>query len=88
MKSGMPENKITPRSVGTDVFKTELTGSAIPHDEADKDYLFYTLYARLVSAMTDTNGIDVELIENLLIEICLMLRLYNAETIVFKNSQE
>ncbi len=88
MKSGMPENKITPRSVGTDVFKTELTGSAIPHDEADKDYLFYILYTRLVSAMTDTNGIDVELIENLLIEICLMLRLSKAETRVFKNSQE
>jgi len=88
MNSGMPENNNRPREAGTDVYNIELTGSEIPHDPADKDILFYKLFVRLVSAMTDTDGIDVELIENILIEICLLLRISKAVTRVYKNMQE
>ena len=88
MNSGMPENNNRPREAGTDVYNKELTGSEIPHDPADKDILFYKLFARLVSAMTATDGIDVELIENILIEISLLLRICKAVTRVYKNMQE
>ena len=54
----------------------------------DKDSRFNQLFAQLVSAMTDINGVDVDKIENLLIELCLMFRLSKADTRVYKNPQE
>ena len=89
MVNGTPDrtgNK--PRSVGTDVFDPQLTGGLNMSGNTDKDSRFNQLFAQLVSAMTDINGVDVDKIENLLIELCLMFRLSKADTRVYKNPQE
>lgn len=77
-----------PREVGTDVLDPVFAEALAKFDSEDKDIQFYKLYSQLGSAISDVNGISIELIENLLIKICLMLRLAKAETKVYKNQQD
>ena len=73
MVNGTPDRTGSkPRSVGTDVFDPQLTGGLNMSGNTDKDSRFNQLFAQLVSAITDINGVDVDKIENLLIELCLM----------------
>ena len=89
MVNGTPDRTGSkPRSVGTDVFDPQLTGGLNMSGNTDKDSRFNQLFAQLVSAITDINGVDVDKIENLLIELCLMFRLSKADTRVYKNPQE
>ena len=49
---------------------------------------FYELFTQLVSAMTDFNAIDIPLIESLLVELCVLLRLSKAETFLYNSLEE
>jgi EAL domain-containing protein (putative c-di-GMP-specific phosphodiesterase class I)/GGDEF domain-containing protein len=49
---------------------------------------FYELFTQLVSAMTDFNAINVPLIESLLVELCVLLRLSKAETFLYNSLEE
>lgn len=88
MANRVPDNKSRkPREVGTANFTAVPVDSALPF-QTESNYRFNVLYARLVSAMTDTKIIDVDLIENILIEICHIFRLSKAVTRVYRNQQE
>lgn len=77
-----------PREIGTDVIDPAYAEALAKFDSDDKDAQFYKLYSQLGSAITDINGIDIRLIENLLIKICILLRLSKAATKVYKNQQD
>ena len=49
---------------------------------------FYELFAQLVSAMTDFDAINIPLIESLLVELCVLLRLSKAETFLYNSLEE
>ena len=49
---------------------------------------FYELFAQLVSAMTDFDAINIPLIESLLVELCVLLRLSKAETFLYNSMEE
>lgn len=49
---------------------------------------FYELFTQLVSAMTDFDAINVPLIESLLVELCVLLRLSKAETFLYNCLEE
>ena len=84
-----PNNyKQKPRSVGTAKNAPEFTEAVLGPEITDKDTAFLKLYSKMVSAMTNFECIDVELIENLLIEMCRLLRLSKAVTRVYRNEQE
>ena len=88
MTSGQSEKRSKiPSSVGkADVdpgFAEGIPGS----EETDLELAFYKLFSKLVSAMT-TFEVDVDLVKNLLIKMCLMFRLCKAETRVYQNEQE
>ena len=88
MTSGQSEKRSKiPSSVGkVDVdpgFAEGIPGS----EETDLELAFYKLFSKLVSAMT-TFEVDVDLVKNLLIKMCLMFRLCKAETRVYQNEQE
>lgn len=76
-----------PREVGTAEFTAVPDSNVLPV-RSEKNYRFNTLYANLVLAMTDNKVIDVDLIENILIEICHIFRLSKAVTRVYRNQQE
>ena len=88
MTNGQPENRSKiPSSVGkADVDPDFAIGISGP-EETDQELAFYKFFSSLVSAMTNFE-VDVDLVENLLIKMCLMFRLCKAETKVYQNEQE
>ncbi|MCR5148911.1 MAG: EAL domain-containing protein [Eubacterium sp.] len=57
-------------------------------NDQDQDLKFNTLFKSLVSAMTDIEKPDTNLIERLIIELCTMFRLSKAVTRVYRNPRE
>ena len=49
---------------------------------------FYELFTQLVSSMTDFEAINIPLIESLLVELCVLLRLSKAETFLYNSLEE
>ena len=77
-----------PDSVGRSDVDPKFVEGVLGPGEIDNEQAFYKLFSNLVSAMTNFDVVEVDRIENLLIQLCLMFRLSKAETKVYQNEQD
>lgn len=77
-----------PDSVGRADVDPKFVEGVLWPGEIDNGQAFYKLFSNLVSAMTNFDVVEVDRIENLLIQLCLMFRLSKAETKVYQNEQD
>lgn len=89
MTNGLTDkrNKI-PDSVGRAEAAPGFAEGIVGSGEVNKETAFHKLFASLISALTNFDSIDVELIENLIIELSKLFRLSKAETIVYYSEED
>ena len=89
MVNRKPDNRNKkPSAVGKADVDPRIVDGILGSGETDKELVFHKLFAALISAITNFDVVDVELIENLLIKLCQMFRLSKAETRTYKNQSQ